>query len=344
MSKGHILSYGKKVLIMLATYNGERFIEQQIESILKQTYTNFHLAIQDDGSTDATLDIIKKYSQKDKRIEILKNESKYHGPFYNFHCLANKFKQREKYDFYMFCDQDDLWDQNKIEKYIHIVKNKFKNFDKPVLVYSDMRLIDEVGNVKGVSVDKIQGIKYVNKHSVFFAHNVYGCNLMMNYQCFLAVPILDLSKPIVKILSHDNLYTKFAAYLGAIYYIPSVSMSYRRFGGNVTGAQAYDFKLKRILKRLSNLSLLAKDHSRAYSQTLYTIELLTHNYPTMDSIDLEEMKKAIYKGGIYSLLYIKKYNVNWGRTIKNLSRKIILVTKLYQKYLVCDFEHKLLYF
>ena len=62
----------KKVLIMLATYNGERFIEQQIESILKQTYTNFHLAIQDDGSTDATLDIIKKYSQKDKRIEILK--------------------------------------------------------------------------------------------------------------------------------------------------------------------------------------------------------------------------------------------------------------------------------
>ena len=51
-------------------------------------------------------------------------------------------------------------------------KNKFKNFDKPVLVYSDMRLIDEVGNVKGVSVDKIQGIKYVNKHSVFFAHNV----------------------------------------------------------------------------------------------------------------------------------------------------------------------------
>ena len=57
---------------MLATYNGERFIEQQIESILKQTYTNFHLAIQDDGSTDATLDIIKKYSQKDKRIEIIK--------------------------------------------------------------------------------------------------------------------------------------------------------------------------------------------------------------------------------------------------------------------------------
>mgnify|MGYP000796250233 FL=1 len=47
----------KKVLIMLATYNGERFIEQQIESILKQTYTNFHLAIQDDGSTDATLDL-----------------------------------------------------------------------------------------------------------------------------------------------------------------------------------------------------------------------------------------------------------------------------------------------
>ena len=119
--KGIFYLMEKKVLIMLATYNGERFIEQQIESILKQTYTNFHLAIQDDGSTDATLDIIKKYSQKDKRIEILKNESKYHGPFYNFHCLANKFKQREKYDFYMFCDQDDLWDQNKIEKYIHIV-------------------------------------------------------------------------------------------------------------------------------------------------------------------------------------------------------------------------------
>ena len=62
--KGIFYLMEKKVLIMLATYNGERFIEQQIESILKQTYTNFHLAIQDDGSTDATLDIIKKYSQK----------------------------------------------------------------------------------------------------------------------------------------------------------------------------------------------------------------------------------------------------------------------------------------
>ena len=53
----------KKVLIMLATYNGERFIEQQIESILKQTYTNFHLAIQDDGSTDGTFAIAQKYEK-----------------------------------------------------------------------------------------------------------------------------------------------------------------------------------------------------------------------------------------------------------------------------------------
>lgn len=334
----------KKVLIMLASYNGEEFVEQQIESILRQTYTNFHLAIQDDGSTDNTLNILKKYGLMDERIEILVNDSKYHGPFYNFHSLANKFKQREKYDFYMFCDQDDIWDQNKVQKYVNVMEHKYTNIDKPVLIYSDMRLIDGTGKVKDLSVDKIQGIKFANKHSVFFAHNVYGCNLMMNCKCFFSVPVIDLSKPIVKILSHDNLYTKFAAYLGEVYYIPSASMSYRRFGGNVTGGQAYDFKLKRILKRIFDLDSLAKDHSRAYSQTLYAIELLTSNCSNSGSIDFEEMKNAICEGGIGSLLYIRKYNINWGRTIKNLSRKFILFSKLYKKYLISDFEHKLLYF
>ena len=159
---------------------------------------------------------------------------------------------------------------------------------------------------------------------------------MMNRECFFSVPKIDLSVPLVRILSHDNLYTKFAAYYGEVYYISSQSMSYRRFGDNYTGQQAYNFQLKRILKRAMKIESLAKDHSRAYSQTLYTIELL-RKQPKKGSIALDQMEAAITKGGFPLLSYIKMKKISGGRKIKNISRKLIILFGIYKKFLILDF-------
>lgn len=318
----------KKVLIMMATYNGEKFLSEQIDSILNQTYSNFHLAIQDDGSYDKTIEIIKDY--KDNRLELLSNSFINHGPYYNFHFLANKFKKREVYDYYMFCDQDDIWDVNKIEKMINIISREDENI--PILLYTDMRIINGIGDKTEDSLGDILCNKYVNKYTTFFAHNVYGCNLIMNKTNFFLVPQINLNDKVINILSHDNLYAKFAAFLGKIIYYPEVTMSYRRYGGNVSAAQEYTFGFARLFRRLLHLNSLARDHSLVYSQSLYTIKLLKQI--CIDHKELDDLEQAINNGGIRCINYINSHHVNWGRREKNISRKLVILLGIYRKYLI----------
>ncbi|HGQ0598188.1 TPA: glycosyltransferase, partial [Streptococcus pneumoniae] len=75
---------GKSVAILMTTYNGERYLSQQIDSIRSQTFTNWTLFIRDDGSKDKTIEVIQRYSKIDDRIRFVENPSKFHGAYYNF--------------------------------------------------------------------------------------------------------------------------------------------------------------------------------------------------------------------------------------------------------------------
>ena len=94
-----------KVNIVLSTYNGEKFLSEQIESIQAQTFTDWQLLIRDDGSTDKTLDIITAYTLKDERIHwIDEDERKNLGVINSFYKLI----KHDVADYYFFCDQDDV--------------------------------------------------------------------------------------------------------------------------------------------------------------------------------------------------------------------------------------------
>ena len=256
------------ILIMMTTYNGEEFLIQQIESICQQSYSNWQLVVRDDGSSDQTLAILNTYAEKDARIQVVQNQTDYHGAYPNFWGLVAYCKQLKAYDYYMFADQDDVWDKDKLEVYMDFCSDKGLN--EPLLVYGDMRIIDGDGQVTSNSLEANLGIAYTNAISTFFAHKVHGCNSFFNRCLFeLAVP-LSPEEPEAKYVSHDNYYTKFAALLGQVYYLSRPMMSYRRYGTNVTSQHAYDFKLKRILKRLTALEELAKDHALTYRQTIAT--------------------------------------------------------------------------
>ena len=84
------------VRIMMATYNGEKYLPQQLESIINQTNPNWSLIVQDDGSTDNTWSILEEYSGKDERITIRLSPEEKHGAYYNFHSIANQEKQSGK--------------------------------------------------------------------------------------------------------------------------------------------------------------------------------------------------------------------------------------------------------
>ncbi len=122
----------EKIDVLMATYNGEKYLKEQIESILNQTYKNIQLIISDDCSTDGTREILKQYEQNDK-IKIFYQEKNL-GYIKNFEFLLKNVEN----ELYMLSDQDDVWKEEKIEKSVE--KLKTENLD---LVFGDLEVVDE---------------------------------------------------------------------------------------------------------------------------------------------------------------------------------------------------------
>lgn len=322
------------ILIMMATYNGEEFLREQLDSILCQTVSTWKLLIRDDNSSDQTRAIIKEYEEKDSRIKLIKNTSQHHGAYYNFFGLLNDVRQNENpFDFYMFADQDDIWDVNKLECLISYYYEKVKT-EEPVLIYADMRIIDANGKMIANSMDQLMGIRYTNPISAFMSHKVYGCNTLFNRELFEILPLLPYDAPELAFLSHDNFTTKTAALKGQVYFYNEPTMGYRRYGHNVTSKHEYNFAFKRILKRISKIDELAKDHALTYKQTLVATNLLRQQ----TSIDtellfLDKVEKIINKGGLNAVKMVWKEKIDWGNRVKTISRSLVLSSKLYKKYL-----------
>lgn len=128
--------------ILLATYNGEQFLREQLDSILAQTYQNWQLFVRDDGSTDNTREIIKHYTQSyPEKFIVYTDKLGNIGPKRSFeelltHCAKNEY--------IMFCDQDDVWLPEKIELFVqkmHEVEAQFANL--PLVVHGDMIVVDK---------------------------------------------------------------------------------------------------------------------------------------------------------------------------------------------------------
>lgn len=109
----------KKVEILMATYNGESFLSEQLDSIINQNYKDWNLLIRDDNSTDGTKNILEKYSKMDNRIKILKDKGENLGYKKNF----EKLLSMSEGDYIFLCDQDDIWESNKIEICLKYLKN-----------------------------------------------------------------------------------------------------------------------------------------------------------------------------------------------------------------------------
>lgn len=324
----------KKCLIMMASYNGEKYIGQQIQSIIDQDYQNWHLIIQDDGSTDETVKIVENYALKDDRIEFRINQGT-HGPYYNFHSLINYCKRYANgYDYYLFSDHDDVWYKNKISSFINYYNRSSSN-EIPTLLYADMNIINANGDIISYSVNEKLGIQYKNPQSTFFCHCVFGCNTFFNKKLFELVPSVDIENSITKILCHDNYYAKYAAVFGKLRYCNRQLMGYRRYGDNVTSGQSYDFGIKRIISAFNSFEKLCEGHARTYSQSLYTIDtMITNSKISISTRDLlAKIKSCIQSGGIKgSLMYITM-NIGCGNRIKTLSHFMVLASKGYKKYI-----------
>ena len=135
-----------KIAILLATYNGARFIREQIDSIKDQTYKDWDLYVRDDGSTDNTVSIIQEYENMNPNIHLFEDEEKHIGAKNSFMKLLSAIDS----DYYMFCDQDDIWLPTKIEHSVDLLEKTEKKYpNKPIIVHTDVTVVD--GNLNVLS-------------------------------------------------------------------------------------------------------------------------------------------------------------------------------------------------
>lgn len=233
------------VAILLSTYNGELYIEDQIHSILSQDFKNWILYIRDDGSTDLTVEIIKRYTQKYGNINFQEDkESK--GAALSFLYLLQNVDSK----YYLFCDQDDVWLPDKISKLYNKIKSVEINCEKSVLVFSDAKVVDQNLTVIDDSFWHYHKVHpkllLSNKKYINVFNSTPGCTMLFNQELKTHI---DFGAK--NILMHDWYLMIIALQQGCIAYVNTPLMLYRQHQNNTVGA--HKTNLKRYFLKLKNL-------------------------------------------------------------------------------------------
>jgi len=160
--------------VVMTTYNGEKYLKAQLDSIFSQTFQDFQLIISDDHSTDKTLDIIKQYQKKYKNIFLSINEQPL-GSVSNF----EKVIKLSKTKYTALSDQDDIWEKNKLQLQMQSIQELEKQYQNiPLLVHSDLSMIDSNSKQTANSYFKFRAYKLSKQKDI--GHILGPCGVMGN--------------------------------------------------------------------------------------------------------------------------------------------------------------------
>ena len=220
--------------ILLATYNGEAYIEEQVQSIVNQSFKDWRLLIHDDGSTDHTMEIVERLSKEDSRIVVIRDDIKKLG-------VARHFIYLLKYaeaPFCMFCDQDDIWISDKIEKMYEVIKTLKQ--DIPQVVYSNAYLWNAE---KGIISNK-NTLTYPKtlRQMLFLNTGIQGAASIFNQAMYQY-----LQQPLECYAMHDHVLLLTAICFGKVHYLHEPLMYYRQHDKNVTGNAPGSIRKKVLL-------------------------------------------------------------------------------------------------
>ena len=225
----------KKVAILLSTYNGEKYVIDQIHSIMTQTYKNIILIIRDDGSTDKTVRLVKEYMQGHDNIKLI--EGRNLGFIKSFFELL----KAEQADYYAYCDQDDVWLPEKISTAVNSL-NILDN-DYPNMEFSNSDYYD--AEMKLIAPGE-KGKKYSFLNSLYECCS-QGMTMVINQKT--KDYILDYVPE--KVFFHDWWTYMICAGMGQIVYDDVTTVKYRRTGKNET-AEGEGF-IKVLIWRITHL-------------------------------------------------------------------------------------------
>lgn len=228
------------IQILMAVYNGERYIAAQIESIFAQTYPHFQITVRDNASTDRTVEIVRALASREPgRLRLLDGDGQNVGAMGNFTRLLDQARP----DYVMFADADDVWLPDKIERTLAEMRRLENQHgsDLPLLVHTDLRVVDAELRTLADSFWRYQFLdpRLSRRFNRMLVQNVVtGCTTMLNG------PLVSLARPVApETIMHDWWIGLVASGLGEVGWVDTPTMLYRQHGRNDTGARRWGRKL-----------------------------------------------------------------------------------------------------
>ncbi len=246
------------IYIVMATFNGECFIREQIHSIQAQSERDWTLLVSDDGSGDSTETIVTELARQDGRIVLLPRRCGPPGHAANFEYLLKRASEVKARNIFL-ADQDDTWEPTKLQTMIAAVRS---SRGQTLGVFSDLELVTADGKPQGSYLDRAGLAGMYHLEGLLSQNSVVGCSLMIRGE------LLDLALPFPGGLeNHDWWLAMCAASLGQLVYVPERLVNYRQHGGNTIGANS-------PLMRLSKWGSIVRRQRRVWESKIVAVDEL----------------------------------------------------------------------
>lgn len=289
------------VAILMSTYNGEKYLKEQIDSILTQKDVDITLIIRDDGSSDRTVEIIEEYLKEHFNIKLIKGENI--GVGNSFMQLV--YDTEDSFDYYAFSDQDDIWNENKIS----IAIKELKKHETALLYASNQELIGKKGESLGLRYPK-DYIMHVELESEFQTNEISGCTFVF---CKQLKKLLCEKKrrPSAELLNnriHDVWVAVVASLYDGIIYDNEAHIKYRQHDNNVVGAfsRGFRYNIKEKLKKIKN-SAYRNGRSRISYELCKTFPEMAVKYPIINCCK-DGMSLSSKRYLLRNISQLKKYS------------------------------------
>jgi glycosyltransferase involved in cell wall biosynthesis len=305
------------ISIALASYNGTKYLREQLDSILSQTYQDFELIICDDCSTDNTWQILEEYAQKDSRIKIFANK-KNQGFKKNFEKAISLCKG----EYIAMSDQDDIWTENHLEVLL-------ENIGDNDLVCGNAWLADENGNSTKTSLLGCSKFDYLpSKQEDWFFFLLHG-NIFQGTACLFSKRIVKQAFPIpAKVKYHDYWIAMMSVLNCGVKYVDIPILFYRQHGDNVTTNVKWSIinriKIIKIYKDYNRLQINILQSIVPYCSDIHNQDLIENAIKYFTRFNSIQMIKNIP-------YFIKNYKrIYLSKTVKVFTMRFIKKFLLFQ--------------
>ena len=303
-----------KVNILMATYNGEAYLAEQIESIQKQSFTEWELLIRDDCSKDRTIEIITDFAQKDSRIKLINpGQAENYGVIKSFYTLV----KHSTADYYFFSDQDDIWLPDKLA--LTLEEAKKHDQSQPLMVYTDLKVVDQNLNLITDSMIRSQSHHANTELRQELTENtVTGGTSLINHALAQRWTVTE------GLLMHDWYLALMASALGKLVYIDQATELYRQHDNNVLGARTWSKRIKnwfqptKLVEKYWWLILASQQQARLVP---------SHELQTEDKALIEAFTTILDQPFMERVTRLRKYRLAKNRWFHTLVFTSLMITK-----------------